>query len=153
MGNHPWYLFPYLDGYSSDRALSGLDGSSRMSQRIGRWLQNNKTKYSCYNINNDHRNMFCCLQGHKKLNSQLKVVHVVKLKSAWTKSSFLKQNIKSTKHKDACTCIYHWDFFKQSFLRIDGKELNLLTNTYKSPSTTIIVISYQIVVWVYSSLG
>lgn len=41
---------------------------------------------------------------------------------------------------------YHWDFFKQSFLRIDGKELNLLTNTYKSPSTTIIVISYQIVV-------
>lgn len=27
--------------------------------------------------------MFCCLQDHKKLNSQLKVVHVVKLKSAW----------------------------------------------------------------------
>lgn len=42
--------------------------------------------------------------------------------------------------------MYHWDFFKQSFLYTDGKELNLLTNTYKSPSTIIIVISYQIVV-------
>lgn len=37
-------------------------------------------------------------------------------------------------------------FLNSLCLRIDGKELNLLTNTYKSPSTTIIVISYQIVV-------
>lgn len=90
VGNHPWYLFPYLDGYSSDRALSGLDGSSPMSQRIGHWLQNNKTKDSCYNINNDHRNMLCYLQGNKKLNSQLKfLIHVhVLLLSLQTKSCF-----------------------------------------------------------------